>query len=90
MADDARREIIQQLYNVADRVRSEAKNAEGEAVENADRIARNLEQTANRLNSRAVDQLEEAADVMRDNVWQTALIVFIVGVLIGLFLSRRD
>jgi ElaB/YqjD/DUF883 family membrane-anchored ribosome-binding protein len=89
-ADAARKETVKRLYDVADEIRARGKNAEGEARDTTDRIARNLEQTANYLNSRAVDQAEDVVETMRDNFWQTLMGVFIVGLVLGLFLSRRD
>ncbi|GAB4522627.1 MAG: hypothetical protein OHK0046_35450 [Anaerolineae bacterium] len=89
-ADTARRDIIKRLYEVADDVRAEARQTGGEARETADRIAKNLEQTASKLNSRAVDQLEDAAETARTNLWQTLIVSFIVGLIIGVLLSQGD
>lgn len=89
-ADTARKDAVKQLFEVADNIRSRAREAEGEARFNADRIARNLEQTANYLNGRAVDQVEDATEAMRDNVWKSAAAVFIIGLLVGLLLARKS
>ncbi len=89
MADTVRRDVVKQLYDVAETIRTQARDVGGEARESADRVARNLEQTANKLNSRAVDQMEETTQTMRENVWETAIIVLIIGVVIGLFLGNR-
>ncbi len=87
-ADAARREVIKRLYDVADEIRAEAKDATGEARDNADQIAKNLEMTANKLNNRAVDQIEEAAGVAKDNLWQTVVVALVVGLVIGLLIGR--
>lgn len=89
-ADTARREAVKQLYEVAATIRSKASEAEGDARDNANRVARNLEQTANYLNSRAVDQIEETTETLRDNVWKTTAIVFLIGFVLGLILGRKD
>lgn len=89
-ADTARREAVKQLYEVAATIRSKASEAEGDARDNANRVARNLEQTANYLNSRTVDQIEETTETLRDNVWKTTAIVFLIGFVLGLILGRKD
>jgi ElaB/YqjD/DUF883 family membrane-anchored ribosome-binding protein len=89
-ADNARREAVKQLYEVAATIRSKASQAEGDTRDNANRVARNLEQTANYLNSRAVDQIEETTETLRDNVWKTTAIVFLIGFVLGLILGRKD
>jgi ElaB/YqjD/DUF883 family membrane-anchored ribosome-binding protein len=90
MADNTRHEVVQQLYDMADKIRSRADQTQGETRIRADQIAHNLEQAASHLNSRAVDQLEETTEIMRNNVWQTMGLFFLLGVLVGLLLSRRD
>lgn len=89
-ADAARKDVVRQLYDAADNVRKRAQNAEGDARHSADRIARNLEYTANYLNTRTVDQAQELTEEAANNVWQSVALAFIVGLIIGLFLSRRD
>lgn len=87
-ADTTRRDVIKRLYDAADQIRADAKDATGEARDTADRIAHNLEMTANKLNSRAVDQLEEVTATARENVWRTAVIAMVLGVVIGVLLGR--
>lgn len=89
-ADAARKDVVRQLYDAADNVRKRAQDAEGDARQSADRIARNLEYTANYLNTRTVDQAQELTEEASNNVWQSVALAFIVGLIIGLFLSRRD
>jgi ElaB/YqjD/DUF883 family membrane-anchored ribosome-binding protein len=85
----ARKDAINQLYAVADQIRARTRDVEGEARDNANQVARNLEQTANYLNARAIDQAEDLAANMRASFWQTVMAAFVVGLLVGLFLSRR-
>jgi ElaB/YqjD/DUF883 family membrane-anchored ribosome-binding protein len=62
----------------------------GDLLDNADTLAMGLEKAANYLNSRDLDQMgEEAARTVRANPLRSVGIVFVVGVLVGLFLRRE-
>ena len=87
-ADTARRDVVNQLFEVADSIRSRATGSEQE--EQANRVAASLERAANYVNSRALDQLEDTTELLRENVWKTTLFLFILGVIVGLLLNRRD
>ena len=86
-ADTARRDVVKQLFDAADSIRNRTKGIEGDARDSADRIARNLEQTANYLNSRAVDQMEDTTAIMRDHVWETTAVAFLIGLVLGLLIG---
>jgi ElaB/YqjD/DUF883 family membrane-anchored ribosome-binding protein len=91
-AEDAKREAVKQLHNVAGTIRKQVREKETseEIVANADHIADGLEKAANYLSSHSVEQMgSEATKAVRDNPWQSITIVFIIGLLVGLFL-RRD
>ena len=86
-ADSVRRDVVKQLCDVADSIRSRARSVEGDTRDNANRIARNLEQTANYLNGRAIDQMEDTTEMMREHVWETTLIAFLIGLVLGLLIG---
>jgi ElaB/YqjD/DUF883 family membrane-anchored ribosome-binding protein len=91
-ADDVREEVVRQLHNAAETIRKEVREAkvDGDLVNKADGIATGLEKAANYLNSRTVDELGgEAVEIVRKNPWRNLAIIFIVGLVIGIFL-RRD
>jgi len=92
MADDARKEAIKQLNEVAALVRERSQDITGDARQQADRIAKNLEKTASKLSANAVDQISEAEETARETVesnpWQTVILALIIGLVIGWLLSR--
>lgn len=89
-ADNTRRDVVKQLFDVAENIRTRAKGIEGEARDTAERIAHNMEQTANYLNGRAIDQMEDTTETMREHIWETTLVAFIVGLVIGLLIGCFD
>ena len=86
--EQARKDTVQQLVDMAHNIRQMTTGGDSSTRDKANRLARNLEQTADYLNGRAVDQIEDTTEMMRDNVWKTTLLVFVFGVIIGLLLSR--
>ena len=86
-AETARRDVARQLFDVADNIRDRAKGIEGDARDNAVHIAHNLEETASYLNGRAVDQVEDTTEMMRSHIWETTMIAFLVGLVVGLLLG---
>ncbi len=91
-ADGLRQEVVKQLLNAADTIRKQVREnkVEGDAREQADRLAKGLDKAAKYLNSRSVDQWgDEAVRVVRKNPWRALAVVFVVGLIVGIFL-RRD
>lgn len=91
-ANEARKEAVKQLHKVADVIRKQAHEGQAtpEAIANADKVAGGLEKAANYLNSHTIEDMgQEATKTVRENPWRSVAIVFILGVLIGIFL-RRD
>ncbi len=91
-ANDARKEVVKQLHTAAETIRKEARDNKGnDDMKNAaDNLANGLEKAANYLNSRNVEDMgEEVVKVVRRNPTRVMMILFIVGVIVGVFL-RRD
>lgn len=92
-AEAAREEVVKQLHNVAAGMRKEVRDrkADPNLKANVDRMASGLEKAATYLNSRNLDQIgEDATKVVRTNPWRTLAVIFIVGLIIGVFLRRGD
>lgn len=92
-AEAAREEVVKQLHNVAASMRKEVRDrkADPNLKANVDRMASGLEKAATYLNSRNLDQIgEDATKVVRTNPWRTLAVIFIVGLIIGVFLRRGD
>ena len=91
-ADEVRKEAAKKLNVAAETIRKEArdKQVDAEAVEKADEIARHLENTAHYLNDHTVEQMtEDATTVVVENPWRAVLVSLVVGIFLGLILSRR-
>ncbi len=91
-AEEVRKEVVKQLFGVAETIRDEARDneAEGEMLDTADKIAEGLEKAGNYLDSRTVDTLgEEATRVVRRSPWRVIMTVFAIGIGLGIFF-RRD
>lgn len=91
-ANEARKEAVKQLHKVAALIRKQAheSQANSEVVASADSVAIGLEKAANYLNSHSAEEIgEEATKTVRENPWRSLAIVFMIGVVIGIFL-RRD
>lgn len=91
-ANDARKEVVKQLHTAAETIRKEARENKGndEMKNAADNLANGLERAANYLNSRNVEDMgDEVVKVVRRNPTRVMMILFVVGVIVGVFL-RRD
>jgi len=91
-AEGVRIEVVKQLHKAAETLRREVRDrkADEEAIANADKLAKGLEKAANYLNTHNIDQMgEEATRAVRNNPWRSVAMVFIVGLLVGLFLRRE-
>lgn len=89
-AQKARDEAVRGLLKTAENIRAEAEKMPQAERDSSLKIARSLEQSANMLNARPVDQVEanpKAEDDMPS--WLTLLIVFGLGLIVGWVLSSR-
>lgn len=87
-AEQARKDAVKQMFETADEIRVKAREFTGDARDNANTIARNLERRANDLNSRSVDRAEEVTEVAQNNVWKSLLAIFFVGLIVGWWLGN--
>ena len=88
-AEKARKNAVRQLYEGADELRSKARAASYETRDEINQMARDLERTAGNLNSQAEDEVAAAIATVQDNLWQSILTVFFVGLLAGWMLGKR-
>ena len=88
-ADKARKNAMRQLYEGADELRHKARTASGEAREDLNHMARELERTAAHLNSQSQAEVAGAVATVQDNLWQSILSVFFVGLVAGWWLGNR-
>ena len=81
-------DTVKQMFQTADEIRERARTYSGDARDNVNVIARNLERTANDLNSRAIDRAEDVTETAQNNMWKSILAIFFVGLLVGWWLGR--
>ncbi len=90
----AKEKASDSLLTAAETLRREAlKGSSDEMIRQSQQLARGMEKAALYLDSHTLDQMgEDASEVVRENVWQSIGIVFILGLLLGLLLggSRHD
>lgn len=98
-ANEARVEVVKHLRNLAKTVQEnvrektnnenvKAKDRE-QAIAKADEFADGLMKTARYLESHSVEEIEqEATATVKDNVWKSVLIAFLVGMILGIFIKR--
>ena len=89
-AEQARTDAVKRLLETADQLREDAEKSEGDVKQSALILARSLEQSANRLYARRVDQLDETGTPDNSPKWLTLLIVFVVGWLVGQMMSKKS
>ncbi len=77
------------LLSAAENIRREAlKSGNDDIVRNAHTLSRSMEKAALYLDSHTFDQIsDDATEVVRENVWQSMGVVFILGLLIGLLMG---
>jgi ElaB/YqjD/DUF883 family membrane-anchored ribosome-binding protein len=90
-AEEAKQEVVGKLYEAAQNIRKEARENQAgtEGVKAADGIASGLEKTAHFLN-RSDDAADEVKRAVKRNPWQALLLVFAVGLAIGLVLRLAN
>jgi ElaB/YqjD/DUF883 family membrane-anchored ribosome-binding protein len=89
----AKEKASDSLLSAADAIRNEAIKHENEELQHqAQTLARGMEKTALYLDSRTLDQMSsDATEVVKQNIWQTLGVVFLLGLLLGLvFGGGRD
>ena len=88
----AKEKASDSLLSAADTIRNEALKHESEELQRqAQTLARGMEKTALYLDSRTLDQMSsDATEVVKQNIWQTLGIVFMLGLLMGLLFGGRD
>jgi len=88
----AKEKASDSLLTAADAIRAESLKHDNEELRNqAQTLARGMEKTALYLDSRTLDQMSsDATEVVKQNVWQTLGIVFVLGLLLGLIFGGRD
>jgi len=89
----AKEKASDSLLTAADAIRNEAIKHENEELQHqAQTLARGMEKTALYLDSRTLDQMSsDATEVVKQNMWQTLGVVFLLGLLLGLvFGGGRD
>ncbi|HLY28916.1 MAG TPA: DUF883 C-terminal domain-containing protein, partial [Aggregatilineales bacterium] len=80
------------LLSAAENIRREAlKSANDDLIRNAHTLSRSMEKAALYLDGHTFEQIsDEATEVVRENVWQSVGIVFVVGLLIGLLMNSGN
>ena len=88
----AKEKASDSLLSAADAIRNESLKHENEEMQRqAQTLARGMEKTALYLDSRTLDQMSsDATEAVKQNVWQTLGIVFVLGLLLGLLFGGRD
>jgi ElaB/YqjD/DUF883 family membrane-anchored ribosome-binding protein len=92
-ANQLRTSIVRQLRDAQVRIRQQTSGIEldAEAQTQVEKVLHRLEEMSDYLENHTVEQLEEQAKAaVQQNVWRNLLIAFIVGLVIGIFLTRRD
>jgi len=85
-AKSARNDAVKRLLDAAAQLRAENDDNDETVIT----IARSLEQSANAINARRVDEVDSYAPEEDTPVtWITLLIVFVIGVLVGRLLTRE-
>jgi ElaB/YqjD/DUF883 family membrane-anchored ribosome-binding protein len=87
-ANDARTQVVKQLFSAAEGIRKEAHEAKNDDVKrSADEVAKGLEKAAAYLNSHSLENMgEEAVRVVRRSPMRAVLVAFIIGLLLGMML----
>src|SRR5258707_6956637 len=77
------------LLSAAENIRREAlKGGNDDVIRNAHTLSRSMEKAALYLDSRTFDQIsDDATGVVREKVWESMGIVFVLGLLIGLLMN---
>lgn len=90
-AKATRRDWTLRLNNLARDMRWEIEHLlDDEDKKRADRVAHDLEKIASNIEKRAQFQLQDAKLAARKNVWQTILMTFVIGVIIGVILRNSN
>ncbi|MFN8530416.1 MAG: hypothetical protein U0670_17580 [Anaerolineae bacterium] len=96
-AEDIKRNVVKQLYDTAHSMRHEARQrgASGDTLKSIDGMAKGMERAATYLKRHSVedmgDDIGKAAEkTVKRNPMQILLIVFAIGLVIGLIMRGND
>lgn len=92
-ADDAKKEAVKGLNSAAESLRREARElgANPEIRGSVDEVARGLERTAIYLRKHSYEQMgQDVSRAVKGTSFRTFLIVFVVGVVVGLMMRGDD
>lgn len=88
---DTRKDLIKRLNRTAQDLRNEVDHLfDGEEKRRARDVASELERVAGKIEKQAEAHLTQVTSTASQNVWTTMLIVFAVGLIIGLFIRNMD
>ena len=89
--NEAKGNVVDQLLKFAETIREEARASDDEeAVEQAERMARSLEQTGLYLDTHTIEEIgEEIGAVVQRRPWLMVGVAFFVGLMVGMILGRR-
>ena len=90
-ANNVKSKAASQLYQAAETLRSEIRTEQGQPVQQAEALARNLDQLGRYLEAHSFDEIEsDARHTIQRNPWQSVGIAVAVGwVLSRIFAPRR-
>ena len=92
-ANHLRQGLAHQMRDAAARIRDQVdgQKLEPDAQEQVNRVLNRLDEMGNYLESHTLEEIESHAKVaVQENVWRNLLIAFVVGLVIGIFISRND
>lgn len=91
--DEARQNVVAQMQEVASRIREETagQDIDEESRERLDDVLGRLDDMASYLDSRTAEDIEgDVTEAAREHVWRNLFIAFVVGLVAGIMLSRKD
>ncbi len=90
-ANEAKGNIVDHLLKAAENLREQAQDSgDAEAVEQAERLARSLEESGLYLDSHTVEELgKEVREVIAARPGPALVIVFFIGLIVGFIIARR-
>lgn len=92
-ANELRKVIIRQLrdarQNIQERIAGRKLDAEAQAQ--VDKVLSRLDEMTGYLENHTVEQMGvQATQAVQQHVWRNLLFAFLIGLIIGIFISRRD
>jgi len=91
-ADIARQKIVSTLRDTAERIRTELEQVDEldeQAKMEAGKVVARMNRVGDYLEQHTTEEISQDADeAIRDNAWRALLVVFVIGLIIGLFFKR--